>query len=69
MEKYDVSKLQGKSVDDKGGQQHEGSLRLLLEVRNRLHALWLNTGSDRDKRKFVNAGTKAGQAVRMLGSR
>ena len=39
-------------------------LRPLFEERNRLHALWLNTGSDRDKRKFVTARTKARQAVR-----
>ena len=39
-------------------------LRPLLEERNRLHALWLNTGSDGDKRKFVKACTKARQAVR-----
>ena len=37
-------------------------LRPLFEERNRLHALWLNTGSDRDKRKFVKARTKARQA-------
>ena len=39
-------------------------LRPLFEERNRLHALWLNTGSDNDKRKFVKAHTKARQAVR-----
>ena len=39
-------------------------LRPLFEERSRLHALWLNTGSDRDKRKFVKVRTKARQAVR-----
>lgn len=39
-------------------------LRPLFEERNRLHALWMNTGSDRDERKFVKARTKARQAVR-----
>ena len=29
-----------------------------------MHALWLNTGSDRDKRRFVKARTKTRQAVR-----
>ena len=42
----------------------EERLRPLFEERNRLHALWMNTGSDRDERKFVKARTKARQAVR-----
>ena len=119
MKRYDVLKLQGRSMDDKGRtttrgkfenevceriqkewksdgtveekwnvmktalcetassvlgtackrqadwfRESDDDLRPLIEERNRLHASWLNTGSDRDKRKFVKARTKARQAIR-----
>ena len=119
MKRYDVLKLQGRSMDDKGRNTIRGKfenevceriqkkwksdgtveekwnvmktalcetassvlgtarkrqadwfresndrLRPLIEERNRLHVLWLNTGSDKDKRKFTEARTKTRQAVR-----
>ena len=39
-------------------------LRPLIEERGRLQTLWLSTGRERDKKKFVNARRIARQAVR-----
>ena len=45
--------------------ENEALLRPLFEERSRLYALWLSTGSERDKRKFAGARRAARRAVRM----
>ena len=45
--------------------ENEVQLRPLFEERSRLYALWLSTGSERDKRKFAGARRAARRAVRM----
>ena len=45
--------------------ENEAVLKPLLEERSRLHALWLSTGSERDRKKFAEARRAARGAVRM----
>ena len=46
--------------------ENETQLRPLFEERSRLYALWLSTGSERDKRKFARARRAARRAMRMV---
>ena len=46
-------------------QDNSSKIRSLIEKRNKMYSLWLSTGMQRDKHKFVTARTDARRTIRI----